>query len=51
MYVFKVKSPQQSKSRYHVYDIIETMPPGPPSGRSARRPPVGELTERLERVA
>jgi len=27
MYVFKVKSPQQSKSRYDVYDVIETIPP------------------------
>jgi branched-chain amino acid transport system substrate-binding protein len=27
MYVFKVKSPQQSKSRYDVYDLIETIPP------------------------
>ena len=26
MYVFKVKSPQQSKSRYDVYDLIETIP-------------------------
>ena len=27
MYVFKVKAPQQSKSRYDVYDLIETIPP------------------------
>src|SRR3984885_13223826 len=27
MYVFKVKSPQQSKSRFDVYDLIETIPP------------------------
>ena len=27
MYVFKVKSPQQSKSHYDVYDLIETIPP------------------------
>jgi branched-chain amino acid transport system substrate-binding protein len=26
MYVFKVKSPQQSKSKYDVYDLIETIP-------------------------
>jgi branched-chain amino acid transport system substrate-binding protein len=26
MYVFKVKSPQQSKSRFDVYDLIETIP-------------------------
>jgi branched-chain amino acid transport system substrate-binding protein len=26
MYVFKVKSPQQSKSRYDFYDLIETIP-------------------------
>jgi branched-chain amino acid transport system substrate-binding protein len=27
MYVFKVKSPPQSKSRFDVYDLIETIPP------------------------
>src|SRR4029077_14952960 len=27
MYVLKVKSPQQSKSRFDVYDLIETIPP------------------------
>jgi branched-chain amino acid transport system substrate-binding protein len=27
MYVFKVKAPQQSKSRFDVYDLIETIPP------------------------
>ena len=27
MYVFKVKTPQQSKSRFDVYDLIETIPP------------------------
>jgi branched-chain amino acid transport system substrate-binding protein len=27
MYVFKVKSPQQSKSRFDVYDLVETIPP------------------------
>jgi branched-chain amino acid transport system substrate-binding protein len=27
MYVFKVKAPEQSKSRYDVYDLIETIPP------------------------
>ena len=27
MYVFKVKSPQQSKSRFDVYDLIETILP------------------------
>ena len=27
MYVFRVKSPQQSKSQYDVYDLIETIPP------------------------
>jgi branched-chain amino acid transport system substrate-binding protein len=27
MYVFKVKAPQQSKSRFDVYDVIETIPP------------------------
>jgi branched-chain amino acid transport system substrate-binding protein len=26
MYVFKVKSPQQSKSRYDVYDMVENIP-------------------------
>jgi branched-chain amino acid transport system substrate-binding protein len=26
MYVFKVKSPQASKSRYDVYDLVETIP-------------------------
>jgi len=26
MYVFKVKSPPQSKSRYDVYDLVETIP-------------------------
>jgi branched-chain amino acid transport system substrate-binding protein len=26
MYVFKVKSPQQSKSKYDVYDLVETIP-------------------------
>ena len=26
MYVFKVKAPQQSKSRYDVYDLVETVP-------------------------
>jgi branched-chain amino acid transport system substrate-binding protein len=27
MYVFRVKAPQQSKSRYDVYDLVETIPP------------------------
>jgi len=27
MYVFKVKTPEQSKSRYDLYDLIETIPP------------------------
>jgi branched-chain amino acid transport system substrate-binding protein len=27
MYVFKVKAPQQSKSGYDVYDLVETIPP------------------------
>jgi branched-chain amino acid transport system substrate-binding protein len=27
MYVFRVKAPEQSKSRYDVYDLIETIPP------------------------
>ena len=27
MYVFRVKAPQQSKSRYDVYDLMETIPP------------------------
>ncbi len=27
MYVFKVKAPAQSKSRYDVYDLIQTIPP------------------------
>jgi branched-chain amino acid transport system substrate-binding protein len=27
MYVFKVKTPEQSKSRFDVYDLIETIPP------------------------
>jgi branched-chain amino acid transport system substrate-binding protein len=27
MYVFRVKAPQESKSRYDVYDLIETIPP------------------------
>jgi branched-chain amino acid transport system substrate-binding protein len=27
MYVLRVKAPQQSKSRYDVYDLIETIPP------------------------
>ena len=27
MYVFRVKAPRQSKSRYDVYDLIETIPP------------------------
>jgi branched-chain amino acid transport system substrate-binding protein len=27
MYVFRVKAPQQSKSRYDVYDLTETIPP------------------------
>jgi branched-chain amino acid transport system substrate-binding protein len=27
MYVFKVKAPQQSKSRYDVYDLVETISP------------------------
>ena len=26
MYVFRVKTPQQSKSRYDVYDLVETIP-------------------------
>jgi branched-chain amino acid transport system substrate-binding protein len=26
MYVFRVKAPQQSKSRYDVYDLVETIP-------------------------
>jgi branched-chain amino acid transport system substrate-binding protein len=26
MYVFKVKSPQASKSRYDVYDLVQTIP-------------------------
>jgi branched-chain amino acid transport system substrate-binding protein len=27
MYVFRVKAPEQSKSRYDVYELIETIPP------------------------
>ncbi len=27
MYVFRVKAPRESKSRYDVYDLIETIPP------------------------
>ena len=27
MYVFRVKAPEQSKSRYDLYDLIETIPP------------------------
>ncbi len=27
MYVFKVKAPEQSKGRYDVYDLLETIPP------------------------
>jgi branched-chain amino acid transport system substrate-binding protein len=27
MYVFKVKAPEQSKNRYDVYDLLETIPP------------------------
>ena len=27
MYVFRVKAPEQSKSRYDVYDLLETIPP------------------------
>ncbi len=27
MYVFRVKAPEQSKSRYDVYDLVETIPP------------------------
>lgn len=27
MYVFKVKSPQQSKTRFDVYDFVEMIPP------------------------
>ena len=27
MYVFRVKAPQQSKSRYDVDDLVETIPP------------------------
>ena len=27
MYVFRVKAPQQSKGRYDVYDLVETIPP------------------------
>ena len=27
MYVFRVKAPQESKSRYDVYDLVETIPP------------------------
>ena len=27
MYVFRVKTPEQSKSRYDLYDLIETIPP------------------------
>ena len=40
MYVFKVKAPQQSKSRYDVYDLIETIPPESrlPAARPGRLP-------------
>ena len=27
MYVFRVKAPEQSKSRYDVYDLVQTIPP------------------------
>jgi branched-chain amino acid transport system substrate-binding protein len=27
MYVFKVKTPAQSKGRYDDYDLLETIPP------------------------
>ena len=27
MYVFRVKAPEQSKSRYDIYDLVETIPP------------------------
>ena len=36
MYVFKVKAPQQSKSRFDIYDLIERSRPRPRSGRSIR---------------
>ena len=36
MYVFKVKSPQQSNMRFDVYDLIKQFRPKPPSGRSTR---------------
>jgi hypothetical protein len=50
MYVFKVKAPQQSKSRFDIYDLIETIPPtiewrrGPPLACEIRRIPRSTTT-------